>query len=392
MRIRLSIGNRNGPSTNMKIDLLIKTYKQMYGQARYAISLCKGMSEIGAEYSVVHPHHPLLLKPVLALSTRLGYDPGEFLGTFPIAAHFRQDSVRHLTTQQMGSLLSCHPTLKRTVVTVHDIVPYLVRDDADQNEYRHVIERCFDRLSLWGLGRADRIIAISSFTKKTLLEFLKLREDRIRVVPYGLDHDFFRPVSVTEEFRARYDLSAGFRYVLYVGSANPRKNLPRLIKAFAQVVNKVPDAKLLQVGTLEHGPAYCQLLELIGELGLQDSIHFYSHPPQEDLIAFYSLADVFVFPSLFEGFGMPPLEAMACGTAVVCSNAASLPEVVGNAAVLVDPYDPDAMAEAMYEVLCNRGLREELQQRGLRRASQFSWEQAARETFSVYEEVLGKMQ
>jgi len=127
----------------------------------------------------------------------------------------------------------------------------------------------------------------------------------------------------------------------------------------------------------------------VSELGLGDRVHFAGYVHDADLPALYGGADLFVFPSLYEGFGLPPLEAMACGTPVVCSNAASLPEVVGDAAVTVDPYDVDALAEAMQRVLADRDLREDLRARGLARARQFTWERTARETLAVYREVCG---
>ncbi|MGB9880037.1 MAG: glycosyltransferase family 4 protein, partial [Anaerolineae bacterium] len=122
---------------------------------------------------------------------------------------------------------------------------------------------------------------------------------------------------------------------------------------------------------------------------IADRVVFTGYVPDEDLPALYSGADLFVFPSLYEGFGLPPLEAMACGTPVVCSKASSLPEVVGDAALMVDPYDVEALAEAMHRVLSDAVLREELRGKGLARAQQFTWEKAARETLAVYEEVLG---
>ena len=134
---------------------------------------------------------------------------------------------------------------------------------------------------------------------------------------------------------------------------------------------------------------YARILQAVEELELEAHTIFTGYIPDEDLPAIYSGADLFVFPSLYEGFGLPPLEAMACGTPVVCSNAASLPEVVGDAAIMVDPYDVEGLAQAMRRVLADRDLQEDLRQRGLERAKLFSWEKTARETMQVYEKVLG---
>ena len=145
---------------------------------------------------------------------------------------------------------------------------------------------------------------------------------------------------------------------------------------------------ILKIGTPEYIPQYQKLKALIQDLSLEDNVTFINHPTEEDLVAFYNVADLFVFPSIYEGFGLPPLEAMACGTPVVCSNAASLPEVVGDAAITFDPYDTAAIAGAMQRVLEDPELAAELRQKGLARASQFTWERTARETIAVYQKVL----
>lgn len=151
----------------------------------------------------------------------------------------------------------------------------------------------------------------------------------------------------------------------------------------------MPDLRLIKVGTPEYLAQFRKLKELLGELSLEPFVHFVNHPPEEDLVALYNMADVFVFPSLYEGFGMPPLEAMACGTPVVCSNAASLPEVVGDAALTVDPYDVEALAQAVCRVLIEPDLAADLRGRGLGRAARFTWERTARETVEVYRQVWG---
>jgi glycosyltransferase involved in cell wall biosynthesis len=287
----------------------------------------------------------------------------------------------------MATLLWFKPRLRPTVVTVHDIIPYLVRGDKEQSTFRHPFDVWFDRMAMWGLRWADRLIAISHYTKSTLMKALSCSADRIDVVLYGVDHDLFRPVVVPTQFRSRVGLDAEERCVLYAGAESPRKNLPRLVQAFAQLRARLPDVKFVKVGTPEYLPQFRELQRMIHALGLEHSVRFYDHPPAQDLVRFYNAADVFVFPSLYEGFGLPPLEAMACGTPVVCSNAASLPEVVGDAALLVDPTDVEGLATAMERVLTDADLAAELRRRGLARAAGFTWERTARETVAVYERV-----
>ena len=369
----------------MSIEFLIKKYKRMNGQARYMNSLREGMTQIGTEFKSYQPTYPFIIKGAQKPLKRAGFDLAEFFSTFPVAAPLSKNGVKHLMTQQMGTLLMFNPSLKNTAITVHDIIPYLVRHDKEQNGYRHPIQRLFDKLSLIGLRKAGVIIAISEFTKQTLIETLSLPPEQIDVVLYGMDHKVFRQVPISQSFRTRHHLPTENRYLLYVGSENPRKNLFRLVQALAPLKARIPNVKLIKVGTPLYGPGYQQLQKLIHELGLEQDVLFYNHPSEEDLIRFYNVADLFVFPSLYEGFGMPPLEAMACGTPVVSSNAASLPEVVGDAAILIDPYDTEAMSEAIYNVLSDDSLQEELKHKGLERASQFTWERAAKNTVAVYE-------
>ena len=371
----------------MKVDVLIGRYPRMIGLARYTKSILKYLSKIGADYNVVEPSYPYPIRAGHKLCKPLGYDLKTFFNIFPIAAPLDPNAVTHLTTQMMASLLTFKRRMGPVVVTVHDIVPYLMRDDPEQDVYLRKFDRYVDNMAMQNLRRADRIIAISSYTKRMLVEYLGCLPDKIDVILYGLDHDLFRPVPVGDEFRRRHKLDPQYQYLLYVGSENPRKNLPRLLEAFAKVRINNPNVKLLKIGTPTYMEQHRRLMTQIEKLNLTDAVVFYDHPSQEDLVAFYSMADLFVFPSLYEGFGMPPLEAMACGTAVLASNAASLPEVVGDAAVTQDPYDVQAWAGSIEEILEDEVLRKSLQNKGLARAANFTWENNARATLNVYEQL-----
>jgi glycosyltransferase involved in cell wall biosynthesis len=196
----------------------------------------------------------------------------------------------------------------------------------------------------------------------------------------------FRPLSDGEIQPAlqRYDL--GGPYVLYVGALTARKNVPRLLQAYARLRTWSTTWSLVIAGARNCKSA--PIFRAVQELGLQEHVHFTAFVADEDLPALYNGADLFAFPSLYEGFGLPVMEAMACGTPVVTANTSSLPEVAGNAALLVDPYDVRAIAGAMRRVLEDGDLAQELRERGLARAAQFSWERTARATVTVYESVL----
>lgn len=373
---------------SLEIQLVVRQYKQKFGLARYTAAILQALQEAGTPYSLVSPSYPFPVRAAHALLAPFGFDALTFFTTYPVAASLNESALKHLTAHQMATLLWTSADVHPAVVTVHDIVPYLVRHDPEQSTFRHPFDVWFDRLAMMGLKRADRLIAISQHTRTTLLEALSCPEEKIDVVLYGVDHAAFRPVPISAEFRSRYGLDGGSRYVLYVGAESPRKNLPRLLQAFAMLREMMPDVRLIKVGTPEYLPQFRQLQQLIDALALEQHVRFIDHPSEEDLVALYNVADVFVFPSLYEGFGLPPLEAMACGTPVVCSNAASLPEVVGDAAITVDPYDVEALAGAMHRVLADADLQQDLRQRGLGRAAGFTWERTARETVQVYREVV----
>ncbi len=232
--------------------------------------------------------------------------------------------------------------------------------------------------------RARRILTVSEFTKKCLVEMYGL-DDRKIVVTYHGFSSRYRPVrdpAVIERIRVKHKLPD--RFILYVGKIQARKNLPRLLAAFASLVREghVPH-HLVLVGK----PTWTSedTFSAIDSLGLSGRVIMAGEVSMEDLPAFYAAADVFVFPSLAEGFGLPPLEAMACGTPVISSNATSLPEVVGDAGILVDPYDVDALARAMLEVVSSENLRRQLSDKGLARAALFSDRRMAELTHATYE-------
>ena len=175
--------------------------------------------------------------------------------------------------------------------------------------------------------------------------------------------------------------------MLYVGSEDPRKNLLRLIEAFRRISSNHLDVTLLIVGAARFHKERARLVAHVRDVGLTGRVRFIDAVTDEDLPRFYSLATVFAYPSLYEGFGLPPLEAMACGTPVVTSNTSSLPEVVGEAGIMVDPHDVQSLADALERVLTDPALASTLRERGLERARRFTWERAARAHLDVYAEL-----
>ena len=235
--------------------------------------------------------------------------------------------------------------------------------------------------------RASRVVTISAHSAADIVELYGVPPERIAVVSPAVSPEFY-PVSdpgARAAVLTRHGIHRG-TFVLSGGGTEPRKNIVRLIEAFGRAPRLRDTMNLVVVGGMERGGE--AIHDAVRRSRLESAVLFLGHVPLEDLRALYSTCALFVFPSLYEGFGMPPLEAMACGAPVVSSNASSLPEVVGDAAVLVDPTDVDALAAAMTRVMEDASLREDLRRRGALRAKTYSWEQSARNQLKVYQELV----
>ena len=272
-----------------------------------------------------------------------------------------------------------HPP--RSVVTIHDL-GYLHFPRA----HRPLDRLYLDLSTRFNARAAAHVIADSQATKRDLVERYGVEPSKISVIYPGYDEEAFQPLREREAIEAvktRYGIAGD--YILFVGTIQPRKNLVRLMEAFSLLKRQAADLQLVIAG--KKGWLYEAIFRRVRELGLEGRVVFTGYVAEEDLPALFSGARLFVFPSLYEGFGLPVLEAMACGVPVVCSNASSLPEVAGDAALLFDPLDVEGMAAAMERVLGDERLRAELVERGLKRAREFSWEKCARQTLAVLESV-----
>ena len=268
----------------------------------------------------------------------------------------------------------------RTVVTVHDVFAWSFPGTStllDTLIYRHWLPRV--------LPRVDVIITDSGRSREDIVTYLPVSPERVVVVPLAADRRF-RPMETAEVEPVLRQYGVERPYILHVGSLESRKNLPRMLEAYGQLREWSVQWRLVIVGARRWKSS--PIFDTVQQLGLEPYVQFTGYVADEHLPGLYAGSDLFVFPSLYEGFGLPPLEAMACGTPVVCSNAASLPEVVGEAAITVDPYDVEALAGAMHRVLADADLQQDLRRRGLERAAGFTWERTAQETVQVYREVL----
>lgn len=236
---------------------------------------------------------------------------------------------------------------------------------------------------------AAHIIAVSQSTKRDITRLLGVPEDKVSVI-YEAAHSTSQPIDkheAKEHVRAKYGVAGDF--ILFVSTIEPRKNLPTLLAAYSKLLDQYKSsARLVVAGS--KGWLTEDVDAAVEKYKLADRVCFLGAVPTEELGYLYNAARVFALPSFYEGFGLPPLEAMASGTPVVVSNVSSLPEVVGDAGLLVDPNDVDAWAVALHRVLTDNELHAQMSDKGLKRAANFSWERAARETLNVYRKVAGK--
>lgn len=272
------------------------------------------------------------------------------------------------------------PPLKnaRTVFTLHDLIFQFFP------EFHLPLNRWFLQNAMpHFLRRADAIIAVSECTKRDAVQLYGVPPEKIAVIHEGVD-PALRPVTdpnLIAAARARYAQHQPF--LLFLGTIEPRKNIPALVDALQILRARGFPHRLLIAG--RRGWLYQGVFEHVRQVGMEGEVDFLDYVPDEDLPALFAACEAFVFPSLYEGFGLPPLEAMACGAPVVCSNTSSLPEVVGEAALCVNPRDAGEMAAAVERVIHDARLRDELRAKGLVQAARFSWERAARDTLQVYQ-------
>lgn len=264
-----------------------------------------------------------------------------------------------------------------TVITVYDLSFLKFPEVTMLTAKLHYAKKIFEYVR-----GADSVIVISESTKNDLLELTETTEDKISVIPGACD-DKFRPIddgNAIQNVKGKYGIQGD--YILFVGTIEPRKNLARLLRAYHRIRDKL-DVQLLLVGT--KGWQDKEIYETYDRLRLSDRVKFLGYIPEEDLPYLYSGALFFIYPSIYEGFGLPPLEAISCGCPVISSHISSLPEVLGEAALYVDPEDENEIAEAILHLHDNAQKRQRLSEVGIAQAKKFSWEESARMTLGVYQ-------
>jgi glycosyltransferase involved in cell wall biosynthesis len=352
------------------------------GMGRYAASIAEALVRLGVPLSAfVHDTRGTRLRPPLTdlpiVTARLPLRrwrlraASSYFGAPSMDRIFERIALFHATDHLLPKMTA------PSVFTLHDTA-YLRFPKYYLPRNRIFLREMMPRF----LRRADRVIAVSEQTKRDALEFYAIDPAMITVIPEGVDAIFRPDVDPIVIADVRRRLRLPQRFILNVGTIQPRKNLVTLLDAFDVVRRRHPDVGLVVGGA--KGWLYEGFFARIRERGLTPHVTVTGHVGDADLPALFNAAEVFAYPSVYEGFGLPPLEALACGTPVLCSDASSLPEVVGDAGTLIPPDDVDAWIEGLDELLSDEAVRRDMGRRGPERARTFTWETAARRTLEVY--------
>ncbi len=271
-------------------------------------------------------------------------------------------------------------TMSKIITTLHDIIPSKIPHTVSET-YLSIYNENIKKV----LDKSDVIITVSNFSKKDMINEFNIKEDKIKVT-YLSPSNIYKPLDKNlskEILKKEYKID--FPYVLYIGSFSPRKNILNLIRAFSKVCIKNKDIKLVIIG--KKGEPYYKYLNECIKLNIKDRVIFTGFIKTHDLPYFYNSSLLFVYPSFYEGFGLPPLEAMASGTPSIVSNVTSMPEILKDHAVYINPYDADDIYEKIYDLIINDPLRDNIINRGLKYSKNFSWEKTSKETLKIIEKI-----
>jgi len=361
------------------------------GIGNYVIGLLMGLIKVGHAEDIVLVHSQKCENPLYRIVQE------EIIPFKSIGKHQMYFSAKYLNgiLEKSGCRLIHFPTFFKNefglyrasvpiVLTLHDIIPLLYPEYSTIKDY-----------ITWGslvrteIRNVSHVITVSEYSKSDIIKYLHIAPEKITVT-YPAPDPIYRPLSKKDELMQwaveKYNLNSDF--VMYTGALDLRKNVPMLIKAFNKLKRIGLPHKLLIIG--RKVGKFRESIKAMEESPFADDIIHLEYIEKEDLVNFYNLASVFVFPSLYEGFGLPPLEAMSCGTPTITSNVTSLPEVVGDSALTVDPREVDQLANAIERVLSDKNLWQELSKKGIERSKSFSWETTAQKTWRIYGEILEK--
>ncbi len=357
------------------------------GNESYATHLIEALAEIDAanDYTLYVTRREAVERftnrwPNFAVRTTLPHTPLIRI-PFTLSGELRKNPVDVLHVQFTAPPFAPCPV----VVSIHDLsfehLPQTFKRRS-RTQLRITVRR--------SARQASQVVALSEFARSDIINTYGVRSEKVTAIPLAAPSHFGPVEDENELQRVRQTYGIKDDYILSVGSIQPRKNLSRLIAAYSRLRRAQPGRKLPQLVLVgKCAWLYDETLRTIKELGVSDAVILTGYVPEVDLPALYSGALCFVYPSYFEGFGLPPLEAMKCGAPVIVGNKTSLPEVVGQAGMLVDPFDVNDIASAIEKVISDSNLRSHLRLKGLERASLFDWQETARQTLAVYKKAAG---
>ncbi|MCM8778433.1 MAG: glycosyltransferase family 4 protein [Candidatus Omnitrophica bacterium] len=359
------------------IDIRSTLKPQMTGVGQYTYNLLKNLSRID------HHHRYLLYSRIRPFSKKRnpkirGKNFYFFTERFRQRPHlfFSKIDLYHSSSYDL-----IPPQGKKFVITVHDVIVKAY----PEGHSLETVER-INKIMASALERAEGIITVSESTKKDVVKYFGFPENKIKVIHLGAGEEFF-PLTEEEKGRAKSLLkNCGVRdkFILFVGTIEPRKNLKNLLSAFNNLKIEITH-QLVIVGMKGWGGD--EVYSLVEKLGLRDRVVFTGYLPQKEVNFFYNLCDCFVYPSFYEGFGLPIIEAMQVGCPVITSNTSSCAEIGENSAILIEPDSVDSIAEAIFKVVKDKDLNQQLREKSLRRAKDFSWEIAAEKTLHFFEDI-----
>lgn len=347
------ITNNQGGDTSNNITGLSRHTKELYKELLQRNDIYVIIKECPAPSSIF-----------TLVGNIIGKDLNTVFRGIPLAfPELKEDEIIYCANQNLVIPLLWKK--RKCIVTVHDLIPLT---NAEQN---NILRKCLFFFIKKALCKATHIIADSQHTKKDIVKFTGYPEEKITIIPLGIDHNVFFDKKIKREENT----------ILYVGSDAKRKNIALIIKAIAVLAKEMPAVKFVKVGLAQDAKMRLYLQELARKLGIEKNIIWRDY--SNNLANEYNNATAFVFPSLYEGFGFPVLEAMACGCPVICSNRTSLPEIAGDAAVYVNGEDENELVAAIKRVLSNKQLQEKLRKKGYAQAKKFTWRKCAEETIQV---------
>jgi glycosyltransferase involved in cell wall biosynthesis len=369
---------------SMKINFITECYNhKLGGLSRYEKTLVDSLQN-KVPYTLTHISS--IKKPSRLHQLLYLFSDGMFKNVNALKNNDKRNNdgtITHFLNQQLALSLNVVP-FNNVLVTVHDLA-LLLPKIRDESTFIDKIRFYFLKR---GLKKADWFVVDAAFTKKELIRLLGISPEKIFIVPLGVDLKRFKRKKLGERKLKKYRGGSSGPVILYVGSELRRMNFATLLKAFALVKREYPQATLIKIGEAKSKQGRINSLNLIKKLKLNDAIQFKDYVSEEDLVYYYNAADVFVYPISYTGYGLPILESLACGCPVVTTSASTIPEVVGDAGLLFDPYDVKKLKENIFSILGDKKLRNHLQKKGYSHVKKLTWDACSENTLSLYKHLL----